>query len=128
AERRLCVGHRHVDHEIGPAPFEEPRGRHARDHDEISCRTAVQTELALALELDARPILDAGRNLHREALRATLTAGAVTFRARPLDHGSVAAASRTRLRQGKEALRLPDDTTAVTLRTDHRRGSRLPAR
>ena len=54
--------------------------------------------------------------------------GAVTLRARLLDHGAVAATARARLRKREESLPLGDDAAAVALRADDRRRAGLRAR
>ena len=83
--------------------------------------------LALALEPDARPVLDAGLDLHRVRLDAPLAAGALALRARLLDHGAVAAAARARLREREQALALGLHAAAVALRADDGRGAGLRA-
>ena len=66
---------------------------------EVPGGATVRADLALAAQLDARAVLDSGRDLHGVALRAPLAPGAATLRARLLDHGAVAATARTRLRE-----------------------------
>src|SRR5262249_61393935 len=80
---------------------------------------------ALAAQLDSRPVSDAGGNLHLEAARSPLPAGAAAVRARVLDDRPVSAAARARVRERKEALLLGHDSPAVALRADGRRRARL---
>src|SRR5207302_3292370 len=84
--------------------------------------------LTFALQLDARAVLDARRNLHGVALRPALAAGALALRAGLLDHRSVAATARAGLRQREHPLALGDDTAPVAFRTDDRSGSRPRSR
>src|SRR5262249_39819384 len=59
------VRHRPLDDEVVSAPLVDRRGGDARDHYQVACGAAVLAGLALALEADARPVLDAGLDLHR---------------------------------------------------------------
>src|SRR5581483_4012007 len=104
SERNGRERHGHVDDEIVAAPFVDLRRLNARDHVEVAGGRAAVPRLALALQLDTRPVLDARGDLHRVALRAALAAGAVTRRARRLDDRAHAAAARARLLQREEAL------------------------
>src|SRR5829696_352673 len=95
---RLRIRDRDVDDEIGrAAPLEQLRRRNARHHEEVARWPAVETGLALALQPDARAVLDAGGDLDRVALRALLATGSVAARARVLDDRPVPAAARARL-------------------------------
>ena len=62
-------------------------------HEQVAGGPPPRPGLALALEPDARAVLDAGRDLDRVALRAPLAARAVAVVARILDHGALAAGS-----------------------------------
>src|SRR5439155_1779798 len=94
----------------------------ARDHVQVAGGAAAEPGLALAGQADPGPVLDAGRDPHRVALRPARAAGTATTRARILDHGAVPAAARTRLREGEQTLRLRDHASSVALRADLRRG------
>jgi hypothetical protein len=83
----------------------------------VTGRPVAEPGLALALQSDPRPVLDAGGNLHRVALDAPLAAAAVTLRTRLLDDRAVAATAWTRARQSEEALRLGEDAASVALDT-----------
>ena len=72
SERGLRIGDRHVDDEVVAAPLVEGRVLDARDDEQVAGRSAPETGLALALEPDARAVLDAGGDLDRVAARATL--------------------------------------------------------
>ena len=67
---------RHLEHEVVAAALVELRRLDARDDVEVAGRRAAPARLALALQLDLRAVLDAGRDPHRVALRAPLAAGA----------------------------------------------------
>src|SRR5205823_1752564 len=82
----------------------------------------------LAAQADLRPVLDAGRDLDRVALRPPLAAGAAAVRARLLDHGAVAAAARARLGEREQALALGDHAAALALGAEARRRAGLRAR
>src|SRR5436190_10830226 len=127
AERRLREGDRQLDDEVVAAALVHLRRRDACDDEEIARLAAVEAGLALALEADARAVLDAGRDLDRVTLRPLLAAGAVAARAGVLDHGAVSAASRARLRKREEALAFRDDAAALAFRADRRRGAGLGA-
>src|SRR5207237_8832708 len=118
---------RHPRAEVGPTPPVEPRLGHARDDVQAAGRATAHPGLALALEPDPRSILDTRRNPNRVALGAPLTPGAMALRARLLDHGAVAAATRARLREREEPLALGLDSAAVALGADDRGSSRLCA-
>src|SRR5262249_7684198 len=95
AQRRLRKRHRHVDLQVGlAAPPIKLRGLDPRDDVEVAGGAAAVAGLALAAELDACAVLDAGRNLHLEASRPPLAAGAAAVRARLLDDCPVPAAAR----------------------------------
>ena len=94
---------------------------------QVAGRADAHPGLALALEPDPRSILDTRRNPNRVALGAPLTPGAMALRARLLDHGAVAAATRARLRERKEPLALGLDSAAVALGADDRGSSGLCA-
>src|SRR5581483_10049227 len=83
--------------------------------------------LALALEADLRPVLDAGLDLDRVRAQPALAAGAVALRARLLDHGAVAAAARAGGREREQALALGLDAASVALGADDGSRSRLRA-
>src|SRR5579862_1935761 len=103
-ERRLVERDRHLEHEVVPAPLVQLRRLDARDDVEVARGRAAVTRLALALQPDARSVLDARRDLDGKALRPPLAAGAVTRRARLLDDRAHAMAARTRLLQSEQAL------------------------
>src|SRR5439155_4268252 len=103
------------------------RAGDARDDDEVAVRPAVRARLALPLEANLRAILHPRLDLDRVVPQPALTAGAVALRARPLDHGAVAAAARAGLREREQALALGLDPPAVALRADDRRRARLSA-
>src|SRR4029079_7237564 len=58
-------------------------------------RPAAQPSFALAGKPDARPVLNAGRNVHGQCARLADAAGARTFRARVGDDLAAAVAGRT---------------------------------
>ena len=127
AERGGRVRDGHVDDQIVAAPLVDLRRLDARDDVEVARGRAAVPRLALALELDARAVLRACRDLDREALRAPLAARAVTRRARRLDDRAHAAALRARLLQREQALRGRDDARPTALRAgDRRRSGRRP--
>src|SRR5262249_57203258 len=101
--------------------------RDARDALRVAGRPAVQAGLALALQADARAVLDTCGELDRVAPRPPLAAAALAAVARLLDHGAVAATARTGLRQREEALRLGLHAAPVALGADDRNGSGLRA-
>src|SRR5262249_24642574 len=123
AERDLVEADRDVEHEVVAAALVELRRLHARDDVQVAGGRAAVAGLALALELDLGAVLDAGRDAHRVALGAPLTAGAAARPARRLDDRAVAAAARARLLQGEEPLRRRDDAAAVALGAALRRGA-----
>src|SRR5262249_1397348 len=120
AERRFGVCDRHVDDEVGVAALKALRRLDARDDEQVARRAAVRTDLALALEADARALPHAGGDLPRVRLPPHFRPGAVTVAARLLDHRPVPATARARLGQRKQALALRDNTAAVAHGTDHR--------
>src|SRR2546426_7884850 len=126
AERGLGVGEWHLDLEVGgSAPLVQLRRRDPGDDVQVAGGAAAPAGLALAAQPDPRPVLHARRNLDGVALRPPFAAGAAAARARVLDHGAVAAAARTRLREPEQALALGDDPAAVALGADLRRRARL---
>src|SRR5262249_38074050 len=126
AEGSRGKAHGHIDQQVrDAAPVVDRRLRDARPDVEVACRAAADAGLALALEPDARAVLDARGDLHRVALRPALAARAVTVVARLLDHGAVAAGGRARLRGGGETPRLGPHAAGVGARADHRRRARV---
>src|SRR4029453_2884611 len=119
---------RHVDDEVGAAPLVDRRLGYARDDMQISGRAAGGPGLALSLEPDPGAVLDAGRNLHRVALRSALAPGSTAARARIFDHGAVPAAAWAGLREREEPLALRDHSAATALGTDLRRRAGLRTR
>src|SRR5262249_8833365 len=73
---------------------------------------------ALALKADPGPFLDAGRDLHRVALRPQLAPRAAAGRARLLDDRPVAAAAGTGLGGREKSLALCDHAPPVADRAD----------
>src|SRR5213079_721887 len=65
--------------EVGASPLEESGRLDARDDDQVAGRPARLADLPLALEPDARTVLDTGRNLDRVPARAPLAAAALAF-------------------------------------------------
>src|ERR671931_61973 len=127
AERGLREEDRYVDDEVVAPPLVELRRLDPGDDVEVTGLPARVPRLALALEPDAGPVFDAGRDLDRVALRPALAPGAAATRTRILDHGAVAVTPRARLREGEEALALRDDTAPLALGADLRRRPRLRA-
>src|SRR6266508_1144996 len=125
AERGVRKRDRYVDDEIRAAALVERRIGDARDDDQVARRAAAESGLALPLQANLRAVLDAGRDLHRVALRPALAAGPEAARARLLDHGAAAVAAGTRLREPEEALALDGHTAALALRADLRRRAGL---
>jgi hypothetical protein len=85
AERCSGVRHGDVDDQIVTPALVDLRRLDARDHVEVAGGRPAVTGLALALEPDPSPVLDARGNLDRVALRAALAPAAVAGRARLLD-------------------------------------------
>src|SRR5262249_633245 len=113
-------GEGHLHDEVVTSPLVRRRGLDPCDDDQVAARATVLANLALPLEPDLRAVLDARLDLHGERAPPPLAAGAVALRARLLDHGAVASTARARLRQGKQTLRLGDDTATIALRADDR--------
>src|SRR6266508_4620845 len=111
AERSVRERDRHVDDEIRAAALVERRVGDARDDDQVARRAATESGLALPFQANLRTVLDAGRDLHRVALRPALAAGPV--------------AARTRLREPEEALALDGHAAALALRANLRRRAGL---
>src|SRR5439155_25635074 len=120
-ERRLREHDRNVDDQVIAAALVQLRGLDASDDVEVARLASREAGLALALQADAGPILDARGDLHRVALRPALAPPAPPSPARALDHGPVAVAARAGLRQREEALALGDHAAAVALGADLRR-------
>src|SRR3954471_18885660 len=72
AERSRRVRHRDLHDEVVAAPLIRVRGRYAREDDEVTGWTAVLPRLALALQANARAVLDTRLDLHRVRLDAAL--------------------------------------------------------
>src|SRR4051812_37950112 len=126
-ERGLRERHRHVDDQVVAAARERLRRLDTGDHEQVARLRAAVAGFALATQADSRAVLDAGRDLHRVALRPPFAAGAAALRARILDHRPVPAAARARLREREQALRLGLDAAALALGAERRRGPGLRA-
>src|SRR5215468_7284130 len=72
AKRSLVERDGDLEHEVVAAALVELRRLDARDDVEVAGRRAAEARLALALQLDLRPVLDAGGDVDRVALRAPL--------------------------------------------------------
>src|ERR1043166_1747336 len=81
---------------------------HGDEDVQIAGGTAVESSLALARDAQARAVVDAGRDLHRNLLFFARAARAVARRARRRDHFAHAAELVTRARHGKDSLRVAD--------------------
>src|SRR5262249_22635284 len=90
AERGSGEGNGHLHDQVVTAPLIGRRRRDPRDDDQVAVRATVLTYLALPLEPDLRPVLDARLDLYGERAPPPLAAGAVALLARLLDHGAVA--------------------------------------
>src|SRR6185436_2097567 len=95
---------------------------------QIAGRSAVEARLPFAGDAQARPVVDAGRDLHRDLLLFANASRAIARRARILDHFSRAAALRAGAGDGEESLRVPNLSAALAARTRHRLRSLTRAR
>src|SRR5581483_6224321 len=77
AERGGRERHGHRHDEVVAAALVHLRRLHPRDDVEVARGRSAVARLALALQLDARAVLDARRDLHGVALGTALAAGAV---------------------------------------------------
>src|SRR5207248_6376002 len=77
---------------------------HADEDVEVAGRAAVEAGLSFGGDAQARAVVDAGGDLHRDLLLLAHAAGAAARRARILDHLAGAAALRAGALHGKEAL------------------------
>src|SRR6185437_16064808 len=85
--------HRDVDDQVVAVPGEERARGDARDDEEVARLAAARRRLALALDLDAGAVADAGGDTHLVGLRRADAAGAVAGGAGMLDHGARPAAA-----------------------------------
>src|SRR5207247_4457034 len=99
--------------------------RDGDEHIEIAGRTAVVSRLPFPRNTQARPFIDARRNLHGKLLLFANAARTVAGHARIFDHFSRAAALRTGTRYGEETLRVANLTAPSTAAARHRRGARF---
>src|SRR6266404_3322607 len=104
AERRLREADRHVADDVVLFATEQGVILHTDDDVEVARRAAGRARLPFAPQLEARPGVDAGWNLHAQALRATHGPLAAALRTGIADRAAAAVTLSAHLRDAEEAL------------------------
>src|SRR5438270_5130550 len=107
AERGGGEAHRAIGDQGGALAGVDRVPLHVHEQVEVAARGATYSGLAFARDADARALIDAGGDLHRELALAVRPAFAVAVRARVGDHFARAAAGRAAALDNEEPLLRP---------------------
>ena len=128
SEHRGAHGRRHRAQQVQPVALEQVVGPYAQEDVEVSARTAARAGVALALQADARAVIDARRDRDFQSALLAHLAGAVTALAGIQHHASGAAAARAGAFDGEEPLAGPHPARAAAGGADGGVSARLAAR
>ena len=127
AEDRLREADRHLADDVRPLAHEERMLADVEDHVEVAGRRGPRSGLALATQLEARAVVDAGRDLDVQLLRPALGAAATARRTRVGDDRPLTVAVAAGLGDREEPLLEAHLARAAALGAGARRRARLRA-
>src|SRR5579863_3624190 len=117
AHRRLRKADRHLDYHVVVLAHEHLVLLDVDDDVEIALRSAAVAGLALAAQLEARSVIDARRNLHRERFGLADSPLSLALGARVGDDHALAAALPAGRRDREESLLRADLAAAAAIGT-----------
>ncbi len=120
AQRRGRHRDRHAAMDVGAVALEEAMRLHREEDVEVAGRAAAHPRLALAREPDARAVLDAGGDGHRQHLLLARAALAAALAAGILDDAAGAMAGGAGALDGEEALLRAHPPVAIAGGAGHR--------